>query len=376
MAYLDEFPANRFKYVRYCGVYEHPSVWSSLRLWCTVILLFIFVPLQLTYLIENPGSDLMVTCEEIMLMQVCMIVVLKLNLFVSHHEEMYELVRAFQNTQNRVRPHEFRRFVKCNQIHAKLARLYVIGTTIVAILYALNAAVSSLTLSLQHDKLHFVTPMNFPYDYQHPVVFAISFCYNIETMVTTMFVSVTIDTCYSEMANNLAIHFDIVRQRYAQLDLSAGWPFADRELMEVILYHSEVLDLAQKMVRLFQQPVFYLLLLISTILCVLGYEFVMFSNIYKVIQVVVMAGVMVGQAIIYTYNGSVICDRSLNVSEAIYGTNWYDARTSVRKQIYICLMRAQKPIVMKGGFIEASLPTLKKILRSSGSYITMLMSLE
>uniref|UniRef100_A0A182Q581 Odorant receptor n=1 Tax=Anopheles farauti TaxID=69004 RepID=A0A182Q581_9DIPT len=240
------------------------------------------------YLIQNLESDLMVTCEEIMLLQVCIIVVLKLNLFMSHRDQMYALVRAFQNTQKCVKPHEFPRFVKCNRIHAKLIKLYVIGTTIVAIL--------------------------FPYDYQQPVVFALSLVYNIDTMGMTMFISVTVDTCYSEMANNLAIHFDLVRQRYEQLDLSVEPVLAVQQLVEVISYHSEVLDLAQKMVRLFQQLVFYLLLLISTILCVLGYEFVMYSNIYKALQVLMMASVMVGQAVIYTYNGSIIRERILSSS--------------------------------------------------------------
>uniref|UniRef100_A0A182SV17 Odorant receptor n=1 Tax=Anopheles maculatus TaxID=74869 RepID=A0A182SV17_9DIPT len=376
MPCLDEFPAYRFGYMRFCGEVEQPTWWHRGRFWYAFILLCSFGPLQVLYLVKTPALDLMVTCEVIMLLQLCATVVLKFSLFVTHRDEIYDLVGAFKSIQKGITADEFPRFVKCNVVHAKLVRLYVIGTTIVVVLYELNAIVTSVTLSLQQHHVHFVTPFNFPFDFQHPAVYVLCFLHNLDAMLITVFISVTIDAGYSEMASNLSIHFDIVRERFERLDISAGQPLAERELVEVISYHSDVLTLAQRMTQLFQESVFYLLLLLSTILCLLGYEFVMVSNIYKRAQVATLAGIMIGQAVIYTYHGSVIRDQSVNVSDAIYGTNWYEATPNTKKQIHISLMRAQKPVIVKSGFIEASLPTLKKILSSSASYITMLMSLE
>uniref|UniRef100_A0A182WM17 Uncharacterized protein n=1 Tax=Anopheles minimus TaxID=112268 RepID=A0A182WM17_9DIPT len=376
MSELYEFPAYQFRYARYCGIVERPSWWYRCRLWYSFLLLCTFGPLHVFYLAKAPLSDLMITCEEIMLIQLSATVVLKFSLFGSHHDEMYDLVEAFKSIQKCIEPHDEPRFVKCNKVHAKLVRLYVIGTTIVVILYELNAIVTSVTLSLQEHHVHFVTPFSFPFDYQHPIVYVLCFVHNLDSMMLTVFISVTIDVCYSEMATNLAIHCDLVRERFAKLDISADQPFAERELNKVIAYHRDVLSLARKMTHLFQASVFYLLLLVSTILCLLGYEFVMVNNIYKRAQAAFLAGVIIGQAVIYTYHGSAIRDQSINISDSIYGTNWYEATTAIKKQIYFCLMRAQKPVIMKSGFIEASLPTLKKILSSSASYITMLMSLE
>uniref|UniRef100_A0A4Y0BNN6 Odorant receptor n=1 Tax=Anopheles funestus TaxID=62324 RepID=A0A4Y0BNN6_ANOFN len=376
MSQPNEFPAYQFRYVRYCGVAEQPTWWYRCRLWYAFILLSSFCPLHVFYLVKTPLSDLIVTCEEIMLLQLNATVVLKFILFVSHHEEMYNLVHSFKSVQKCITVDELPRFVKCNEIHAKLVRLYVIGTTIIVALYELNAIATSVSLSLQQQHVHFVTPFSFPFNYQHPVVYALCFLHNLDSMLLTVFISVTIDVCYSEMATNLAIHFDIVRERFERLDISADQPFADRDLKQVISYHSDVLSLAQKMTHLFQASVFYLLLLVSTILCLLGYEFVMVNNIYKRAQVVFLAGIIIGQAVIYTYHGSAIRDHSVNVSDSVYATNWYEATTAIKKQIHISLMRAQTPVIIKSGFIEASLPTLKKILSSSASYITMLMSLE
>uniref|UniRef100_A0A182MTR5 Odorant receptor n=1 Tax=Anopheles culicifacies TaxID=139723 RepID=A0A182MTR5_9DIPT len=364
MTQLYEFPAYQFRYARYCGIVERPSWWNRCRLWYSFVMLSSFGPLHVLYLAKTPLSDLMITCEEIMLLQLSATVVLKFSLFVRHHAEMYDLVETFKNIHKCIEPEELPRFVRCNEVHAKLVRLYVIGTTIVVILYELNAIATSVSLSLQQHHAHFVTPFSFPFDYQHPIVYALCFLHNLDSMMLTVFISVTIDVCYSEMASNLAIHCDIVGERFAKLDISANQPFAERELNKVISYHRDVLSLAQKMTHLFQAPVFYLLLLVSTILCLLGYEFVMVNNIYKRAQVAFLAAIIIGQAVIYTYHGSVIRDQSVNVSDSIYGTNWYEATTAVKKQIYFCLMRAQKPVIIKSGFIEASLPTLKKVNKS------------
>ncbi|KFB48460.1 AGAP004951-PA-like protein [Anopheles sinensis] len=371
-------PESHFRYLRYCGVYPRPTVGSRLRVWYTCVLLCIFVPLHLAYIVHNSTSDLMETCEEIMLMQVCTTAMLKFNIFFSNREKMYALLEAFKNIHVRFgEVEELYRFVRCHDMHAKLRRIYIISTTVVASLYVLNAVTASVTLSLQSGTLRFVTPMNFPYNYQHPVVFGLSFIYNIETMIMTMCISVTVDTCFSELSNDLALHFDIVGKRFAKLDFSAPVSTtAERELIRLIGYHGELLELAGKMMQQFQQVIFFLLLMVSTILCVLGYEFVIVTSVSKRLQVVAMAAVFITQAVIYTYNGSLVTEKSAAVSEGIYACNWYEASPAIKKTIYFCLMRAQKPIVMKSGFIEATLPTLKKILSSSGSYITMLLSLE
>uniref|UniRef100_A0A182HQK9 Uncharacterized protein n=2 Tax=Anopheles arabiensis TaxID=7173 RepID=A0A182HQK9_ANOAR len=376
MSQLNEFPAYQFRLIRFCGVVEQPSLKNNVRCLFAFILLCSFGPLHVWYLAKTPVLDLVVTCEEIMLIQLCFVMVLKFNLFITYRSGMYNLVEAFKRILKCIDTDDFARFVKCSELHAKLLRAYVIGTSIVLLLYELNAIVASITLSLQQNKVCFVTPFSFPFDYQHPIVFALTFLHNFDAMLVTVCTSVTVDSCFSEMASNLTIHFDIVRERFEKLDLSAAQPYAEHQLRNVITYHREVLSLAQKMVQLYQQSAFYLLLLVSTILCLLGYEFVMVSNIYKRMQVAILASIMIGQAAIYTYHGSAISVKSVSVADAIYGTNWYDARLAVKKLVYICLMRAQKPVIMKSGFIEASLPTLKKILSSSASYITMLMSLE
>ncbi|XP_052895862.1 odorant receptor 82a-like [Anopheles moucheti] len=376
MFYQNEFPAYQFRYVRYCGIVERPNRWYRCRQWFSFILMGSFIPLHVLYLVKMPFFDLVVTCEEVMLIQLHAIVVVKYCLFISHPHEMYNLVESFKRMQKCITPAELPRFAKCNDVHVKLIRFYMIGATIVVISYVLIAIVTSVTLSLQEHHVHFVTPFSFPFNYQHPVLYSLCFLLNCDSMMLTICTSVTIDVCYSEMATNLAIHFDIVRERFERLDISADQPFADRELHKVISYHSDVLALAQKMTRLFQSSLFYCLFLVSTVLCLLGYEFVMLDNIYKRAQVVIMVVIIIGQAVIYTYHGSSIRDHSVNVADSIYSTNWYEATISIRKQILISLMRAQKPIIIKGGFIEASLPTLKKMLSSSASYIAVLMSLE
>uniref|UniRef100_A0A182IVR4 Uncharacterized protein n=1 Tax=Anopheles atroparvus TaxID=41427 RepID=A0A182IVR4_ANOAO len=359
---MDQFPATRFRYLQYCGICEWPTVCSSLRVWWCILVFCSFPLLHLVYIVQKRASDLMETCEEIMLVQVSMTVMLKFNIFLSGREKMYALIEAFKTIHERVVEAEFQGFEKCRDLHTKLGRIYFISTMLVATLYLLNALTATVSLSMQTGELRFVTPMNFPYNYQHPVVFILSLVYNLDAMIIFTCISMTADTCFSELANFLALHFDVIGKRFAALDFSgpATAPTARRELLELIAYHGELLELAGKMVRRFQQVIFFMLFLGSTILCLLGYEFVAVTSVSKRLLLVTMASIVTSQAVIYTYNGSIITEESARVSDAIYASNWYEATPEVKKMIYYCLMRAQKPVVMKGGFIEATLPTLKK----------------
>ncbi|XP_049297142.1 odorant receptor 82a-like [Anopheles funestus] len=240
--------------------------------------------------------------------------------------------------------------------------------------YHFFLSLSPLCLSAFRLFLDNLDPTSFPHNYQHPLMFALTFLFNCDSIHMSIFISGSVDTCFSELATSVTIHFRLIQRRFRTVDFTAST--AEDELEAVVAYHKDVLQLCLAMTNLFQYTVFYLLLLDSVLLCIIGYQFVIFMNTPRVLMLASMAFVMVLQAVIYCYHGSMMYDESLKVADAIYQSNWYEARPAVQKRLRLCMMRAQKPIVTKGGFMKATLPTLKKILNSTGSYITMLLSLE
>lgn len=49
------------------------------------------------------------------------------------------------------------------------------------------------------------------------------------------------------------------------------------------------------------------------------------------------------------------------VSNAIYGSKWYEGSIEVKKLIYFVLMRSQKTFVVYSGFYEANLNTFSSV---------------
>jgi 7tm Odorant receptor len=101
------------------------------------------------------------------------------------------------------------------------------------------------------------------------------------------------------------------------------------------------------------------------LLCVLGFQFVVFQSVLKRVVVAIFGAAAFFQLFVYTYGGQLLMDRSTKVAENLYQAD---------KDLIIIIMRAQKSAVIKSGFYHASSETLTSILSAAGSLITLLKS--
>uniref|UniRef100_A0A182SSR5 Odorant receptor n=1 Tax=Anopheles maculatus TaxID=74869 RepID=A0A182SSR5_9DIPT len=375
MSCVEDFLDAQMWYLRYCGVFRDKSTLGGMRLSVCMGVLVVFMVLQSIYIFQHVNHFAMI-CDAIPTLVVCMVAISKFYIFVFRPAAMFALIDSFKALQRRATAEELVLFRRSGKFHAKLTKIYMTSALIVGWFYILSAVVTSIGRSLAEGRVQFVAPMAFPHNYQHPAMFALTFLLNCDSIHMSIFISGSVDTCFSELATSVTIHFRLIQRRFQAVDFTGAGAAHDDELETVVAYHKDVLQLCLAMTNLFQYTVFYLLLLDSVLLCVIGYQFVIFMNTPRVLMLASMAFVMVLQAVIYCYHGSMMYDESLKVADAIYQSNWYEARPAVQKRLRLCMMRAQKPIVTKGGFMKATLPTLKKILNSTGSYITMLLSLE
>ncbi|XP_053663963.1 odorant receptor 9a-like [Anopheles marshallii] len=374
MARVEDFLDAQMSYLRYCGVFRDKSTLAGMRLNVCLGVLVVFMVLQSIYVFQHVNHFAMI-CDVIPTLVVCMVAISKFYIFVFRPAAMFALIDSFKTLQRRATVEDLLLFRRSGAFHAKLTKIYMTSALIVGWFYILSAVVTGIFRSMSEGRVQFVAPMAFPHNYQHPLMFALTFLFNCDSIHMSIFISGSVDTCFSELAASVTIHFRLIQHRFQTVDF-AGGAGAEAELERVVAYHKDVLQLGLAVTGLFQYTVFYLLLLDSVLLCIIGYQFVLFMNTPRVLMLASMAFVMVLQAVIYCYHGSMMHDESLKVADAIYQSNWYEARPAVQRLLRLCMMRAQKPIVTKGGFMKATLPTLKKILNSTGSYITMLLSLE
>jgi odorant receptor len=139
----------------------------------------------------------------------------------------------------------------------------------------------------------------------------------------------------------------------------------DGDKKKFIKRHQELLDLVETINKLYAPIILAQFLIASMLLCVLGFQIVMFKSILKKVVVAFFGLAMIIQLFVYTYGGQLVMDKSVLVADELYQTD---------KDLIICITRAHKASVIKSGFYEASSATLTSILSSAGSLITLLQS--
>lgn len=71
---------------------------------------------------------------------------------------------------------------------------------------------------------------------------------------------------------------------------------------------------------------------------------------------------MLFQLTIYCYNGNEISMQSEQISVAAYNTDWFGAEDSIKKNLILMMVRAQRPIkITAGKFVFLSLATLMNV---------------
>jgi hypothetical protein len=101
------------------------------------------------------------------------------------------------------------------------------------------------------------------------------------------------------------------------------------------------------------------------ILCVLGFQLVMFKNFFKRVIALVFGSSVITQLLLYSFGGQQLMNKSLEV---------FDEKMKFDRDYVVVMLRSQKPCKISSLIFEASLPTFMTIMSNAGSLITFLKS--
>ncbi|XP_055529448.1 odorant receptor 45a-like [Wyeomyia smithii] len=258
------------------------------------------------------------------------------------------------------------------KIDQYLATAFLSSTITTASLFVVAAFGRGLYNSIFNESSHWPLPLSlsFPFDTSHPVVFVILFIWSSAAMYMVAFASVSSDAAFAGIASNLAAHFQCIKLRFVDRSFSNE----DESLKKLIKYHASTLHLSQKLMASFRVIIFQNLLVASVLLCALGFQLVMFLGSSIMFIYLAFVSAIVIQITFFAYFGSLLYHESTSIADAIYCSNWYEASPKTRRILLQCIMRAQLPVNTKAGFMVASLPTMRAILSSAGSYVALLLS--
>jgi len=302
------------------------------------------------------------------------ITLLKYFTFLLSREDFYKLMDQIKELSLDLDKNDSIFVAKVNKINKRVSLVFATATWITGFGYLivpLAADIISYTLGNNPNR-EMPYKSVYPYDVKSSPGYEISYImlffatyYVLFAFVSIRFKTVSysyafisvsqiaIDCLFIGVSLNICGHFDILRNSY------------DGDSKKFIKQHQKLLKLSETFNKLFKPIVFTQFLVTSMLLCVLGFQLVVFDSFVKKFKASTFGVSMIIQLLFYAYGGQMIMDKSSSVGDRLYTT---------KKDLVIIIIRSQKPSVITAGFYQATAGTFTTIVNSAASLIALLKS--
>ncbi|XP_062551608.1 odorant receptor 22c-like [Armigeres subalbatus] len=166
--------------------------------------------------------------------------------------------------------------------------------------------------------------------------------------------------------------FELLHMRIRSLDsMEAGEQRRD-ELRKIIELHKLTLKYAQLLEKTITFILINQMLNCMAIWCLM---MVYLSSNYgpNAINVVVMFVVLMGEMVVYCFNGTRLSENALEVSNVIYNYQWYEEPVAMQRDMRFMIQRAQKPTgITAAKFYFVNIERLGIVMQASYSYYLLL----
>ncbi|KAL6257272.1 hypothetical protein P5V15_012199 [Pogonomyrmex californicus] len=144
----------------------------------------------------------------------------------------------------------------------------------------------------------------------------------------------------------------------------------------IVVRHRHLIRLADTLENKFNLIFLQQTLGTTFLLCVTLYHMLATSENgenYNVLAFVSYIICVISTILAYCYIGECLITESSGLRDAFYNTDWYNNPPSYTKLISICMIRAERPLLMTAGkFCALSLNTFTSIVKTSMAYLSVL----
>ncbi|XP_075972427.1 odorant receptor 4-like [Anticarsia gemmatalis] len=142
---------------------------------------------------------------------------------------------------------------------------------------------------------------------------------------------------------------------------------------KLIARHVELMRCVDLLEIIFSKPLLLNAFTSSVIICVTGFNITANENIMIMATFASFLTHSLLQMYLYCNYGDNIMRSSMEVSDAIYNSEWYNIDAKERRNFLLVLIRAQKPSKISAyGFFDFNLMAYTSILSTSWSYFALL----
>jgi hypothetical protein len=164
---------------------------------------------------------------------------------------------------------------------------------------------------------------------------------------------VAIDSIFFASCMNIAAFCENLRESF------------DGDVKKFVQKHLQILELAKALNSLYQPIIFAQLFTNNILLCMIGYQLVIVSDVYALFSNAPFGLAALNQLFLYCYGGQIILTTTESITRNFYQTD---------KDQLIAIAGTSKGYQIKAVIYNANLPTFRTILGSAQSLITFLKS--
>nr|QGW50705.1 odorant receptor 7 [Propsilocerus akamusi] len=215
-------------------------------------------------------------------------------------------------------------------------------------------------------QLYYWFPFNFTTD--SIITFVIYYFMTSVTCIGAVIMLSAVDLLFTGVLALVSLEFNILSDKLRHFDT-----LVDESLNDLIKIHYKLIELTEKIDKLFTICMLYNFSGSTLVLCFTGFQAITNSSFISFFRFTFFLITSLYQIFLICYQGDKLMRSSMSISEGIAGSNWVNADNQTKKSLQLMILRANKPQTVKAyKMAQVCIPSFTRILSSSYSYFTLL----
>nr|XP_050868550.1 odorant receptor 13a-like [Vespula vulgaris] len=267
-------------------------------------------------------------------------------------------------------------FTKYNKFSYIFVMTAFPAMTFIIIVYYFRTVVPSILAVMANSSLEYklpykIKPLVKPYDAKS---YAFGCIY--EFFRITMVISGYIGTDCLLASTGFHLTGQLAILKFRVKDVLNDTDGSRRGIHKLIIRHHHLIKLADILEDSFNIVICQQLLGTTIQICISSYQMLTSLAVLEgvgIITFVIYVSILSGTLFTYCYIGECLIEESTNLCDALYHCDWYELSMIDVKSIYICMIRARKPLRLTcAKFCVVSLRTFADIMKTSMAYLSVL----
>ncbi|XP_043785588.1 odorant receptor 13a-like [Apis laboriosa] len=254
-----------------------------------------------------------------------------------------------------------------------------------------------IEILIKNENLNNFTIKNFPFAASYPITFykfpfyEIAYISQILATSICCLMMLAIDSLIATALLHTCGHFIVLKENLKNLDtyiynltsLKTNSKHINKNLYEIktqiiyiIKHHQLILWFCDNMEKNFHLMLFLQAIISSLIICFVGFQIsIALTEQSKFLESFSHLIVSLFQLLLFCFPGDILMRQSFNISIAAYSIQWYQLPIFIKDEIYMIILRSQKPsFITAGKLYIMHLENFTAILSTAFSYFMMLQS--